>query len=59
MMDLNQFFPGSQYLSTKGHGCGGRANSPKNTNVTLDNDPMNKWGKDHCNAIGDGYGRFG
>ena len=55
MMDLNHFFPGSQHLSVRGHSDGGCANSSRNTNVTWGSDPMNKWGKDHCNAIGDGY----
>jgi hypothetical protein len=32
---------------------------PKNTNVRWDSVPMNEWGKDHCNAIGDGYGWIG
>lgn len=38
-----------------GVGCDSPENSPKNMNVAYDNDPMNKWGKNHYNAIGDGF----
>ncbi len=53
--DLKRFFPGSQYFSRIGRDFGGPANSPKNTDVSPGNDPMNEGVKARCNAIGDGF----